>query len=52
MTIECQVVRSTDRHAAFVKDTPARPHDIAATLYELLGIPPDPWESSRKSVEL
>jgi uncharacterized protein (DUF1501 family) len=34
-----QVVGATDRHAAFVKDLPARPDDIAATLYELLGIP-------------
>ncbi len=36
-----QVVGATDRHAAFVQDTPARPDDIAATLYELLGIPHD-----------
>ncbi len=36
-----QVVGATDRHAAFVKDLPARPDDIAATLYELLGIPHD-----------
>jgi hypothetical protein len=33
-----QVVGATDRHAAEVKDFPARPDDIAATLYELLGI--------------
>jgi hypothetical protein len=33
-----QLVGSTDRHAAEVKDFPARPDDIAATLYELLGI--------------
>ncbi len=36
-----QVVGATDRHAAEVKDFPARPDDIAATLYELLGIPHD-----------
>jgi hypothetical protein len=36
-----QVVGATDRHAAFVKDLPARPDDIAATLYEILGIPHD-----------
>ena len=36
-----QVVGATDRHAAFVKDQPARPDDIAATLYELMGIPHD-----------
>ncbi len=36
-----QIVGATDRHAAFVKDQPARPDDIAATLYELLGIPHD-----------
>ena len=37
-----QVVGATDRHAAEVKDLPARPDDIAATLYEALGIPHDP----------
>ena len=36
-----QIVGATDRHAAEVKDNPARPDDIAATLYELLGIPHD-----------
>ncbi len=36
-----QVVGATDHHGAFVKDAPARPDDIAATLYELLGIPHD-----------
>jgi hypothetical protein len=36
-----QVVGATDHHAAFVKDLPARPDDIAATLYESLGIPHD-----------
>ncbi len=36
-----QVVGATDRHGAFVQDQPARPDDIAATLYELLGIPHD-----------
>jgi hypothetical protein len=36
-----QVVGATDRHAALVKDLPARPDDIAATLYEILGIPHD-----------
>ncbi len=36
-----QVVGATDRHAAYVKDVPARPDDIAATLYELMGIPHD-----------
>lgn len=36
-----QIVGATDRHAAFVKDVPARPDDIAATLYEVLGIPHD-----------
>ncbi len=36
-----QVVGATDKHAAFVKDMPARPDDIAATLYALLGIPHD-----------
>ncbi len=36
-----QIVGATDRHAAFVKDVPARPDDIAATLYEILGIPHD-----------
>jgi uncharacterized protein (DUF1501 family) len=36
-----QVVGATDHHGAFVKDSPARPDDIAATLYELLGIPHD-----------
>jgi hypothetical protein len=36
-----QVVGATDRHAAFVKDLPARPDDIAATLYEIMGIPHD-----------
>ncbi len=36
-----QVVGATDRHGAFVKDAPARPDDIAATLYQLLGIPHD-----------
>jgi hypothetical protein len=35
------VVGATDRHAAEVKDLPARPDDIAATLYEILGIPHD-----------
>ena len=35
------IVGATDRHAASVKDFPARPDDIAATLYELLGIPHD-----------
>jgi hypothetical protein len=35
------IVGATDRHAAFVKDAPARPDDIAATLYEILGIPHD-----------
>ncbi|MCC7420287.1 MAG: DUF1501 domain-containing protein [Planctomycetaceae bacterium] len=36
-----QTVGATDRHAAEVKDLPARPDDIAATLYEALGIPHD-----------
>ncbi len=36
-----QIVGATDRHAAQVKDSPARPDDIAATLYERLGIPHD-----------
>ena len=36
-----QVVGATDRHAGEVKDSPARPDDIAATLYEILGIPHD-----------
>ena len=36
-----QIVGATDRHAALVKDAPARPDDIAATLYERLGIPHD-----------
>ncbi|MFO1022875.1 MAG: DUF1501 domain-containing protein [Planctomycetales bacterium] len=36
-----QVVGSTDQHAAEVKDHPARPDDIAATLYTTLGIPHD-----------
>lgn len=36
-----QVIGATNRHAAEVKDSPARPDDIAATLYELLGIPHD-----------
>jgi hypothetical protein len=35
------IVGATDRHAALVKDQPARPDDIAATLYEILGIPHD-----------
>jgi uncharacterized protein (DUF1501 family) len=40
--IHCgQVVGATDRHAAEVKDQPASPDDIAATLYEILGIPHD-----------
>jgi uncharacterized protein (DUF1501 family) len=36
-----QVVGATDRFAGEVKDFPARPDDIAATLYEILGIPHD-----------
>jgi len=36
-----QIVGATDKHAAEIKDLPARPDDIAATLYELLGIPHD-----------
>jgi uncharacterized protein (DUF1501 family) len=36
-----QVVGATDRHAASVKDQPASPDDIAATLYQILGIPHD-----------
>jgi len=35
------VVGSTDKHAAEVKDHPARPDDIAATIFTALGIPPD-----------
>jgi uncharacterized protein (DUF1501 family) len=35
------IVGATDRHAAVVKDQPAKPDDIAATLYHLLGIPHD-----------
>jgi uncharacterized protein (DUF1501 family) len=33
-----QTVGATDAHAAEVKDLPARPDDIAATLFEALGI--------------
>lgn len=35
------VVGATDRHAAEVKDLPARPDDIAATIFAALGIPHD-----------
>ncbi|MEX1228677.1 MAG: DUF1501 domain-containing protein [Planctomycetaceae bacterium] len=34
-----QIHGSTDKHAASVKDFPARPDDIAATIFESLGIP-------------
>lgn len=36
-----QVYGATDKHAAEVKDLPVRPDDLAATLYEALGIPHD-----------
>ncbi|HUE17249.1 MAG TPA: DUF1501 domain-containing protein [Planctomycetaceae bacterium] len=36
-----QIVGSTDRTAAFVKDRPLKPDDLSATLYEALGIPHD-----------
>ena len=36
-----QVYGATDDHAAEVKDRPVRPDDIAATLFECLGIPHD-----------
>ncbi len=36
-----QVVGSTDGEAAFVKDRPLKPDDLAATLYEALGIAHD-----------
>jgi hypothetical protein len=36
-----QIVGATDRHAANVTDSPSRPDDIAATLYQLMGIPHD-----------
>lgn len=36
-----QIVGATDRIAAEVKDHPARPDDLAATLYSALGIPYD-----------
>jgi uncharacterized protein (DUF1501 family) len=36
-----QIIGSTDRHAAFVKDRPLKPDDLSATLYEALGIPHD-----------
>ncbi len=34
-----QIHGSTDQHAASVKDFPAKPDDIAATVFEALGIP-------------
>jgi hypothetical protein len=34
-----QVIGSTGRHAAYVKDRPLKPDDLSATLYEALGIP-------------
>lgn len=36
-----QIVGATDKNAAEIKDHPARPDDIAATLYTALGIPYD-----------
>jgi hypothetical protein len=36
-----RVYGATDRHAAHVKDLPVRPDDLAATLYEALGVPHD-----------
>lgn len=36
-----QIVGATDKNSAEVKDHPARPDDLAATLYEALGIPYD-----------
>ena len=36
-----QIVGATDRNAAEVKDHPARPDDLAATLYAAHGIPYD-----------
>ncbi len=36
-----QVIGSTDRQAAFVKERPLKPDDLSATLYEALGIPHD-----------
>ncbi|MFO0918255.1 MAG: DUF1501 domain-containing protein [Planctomycetaceae bacterium] len=35
------VYGATDKHAAEVSDFPVKPDDIAATIYELLGIPHD-----------
>lgn len=36
-----RVYGATDRHAAHVKDLPVKPDDLAATLYEALGVPHD-----------
>jgi hypothetical protein len=36
-----QVIGSTDRQAAFIKERPLKPDDLSATLYEALGIPHD-----------
>jgi len=36
-----QVYGATDKHAAFVKDSPVRPEDLLATVYQAMGISPE-----------